>query len=83
MIIERFPEIQRLPLDEIAQLHAELGEMLFAPEEDAARDAAILELLEQRHAEYLNNPDLARPAEEVLARLRKGLVERFGERLGE
>ena len=75
MILERFPEIQQLNEDELAQLHAELGELLFAPDDDVERDAAILELLEQRRAEYLKDPSLARPAHEVLARLRKRYIE--------
>jgi putative addiction module component (TIGR02574 family) len=70
MILERFPEIKKLSPDEQEQLYAELGDLLMGSEVNAERDAAILELLEHRHAEYLRDPSLARPAEEVLARLR-------------
>jgi hypothetical protein len=76
MILERFPELEKLSLEERALLYSELGDTLF---DDAAPDRAdptILELLEKRHQEYLANPDLARPAEEVLARLRSRYSDR-------
>ena len=45
-------------------------------EENAERDAAIFELLEYRHTEYLRDPSQARPIEEVLARLRSRYIEK-------
>ena len=79
MILERFPEIQKLPPNELEQLRAELDDLLYGSPDDAERDAAILALLEHRHAEYLKDPSLARPAEEVLARLRTRYLEKAGE----
>ena len=76
MILERFPEIQKLSPAEQEQLYAELGDLLAGSEENAERDAAILELLEHRHAEYLRDPSQARPAEEVLARLRARYIDK-------
>ena len=79
MILERFPEIQKLPPNELEQLRAELDDLLFGLSDNAERNAAILELLEHRHADYLKDPSLARPAEEVLARLRARYIEKAGE----
>jgi len=73
MILERFPEIQKLPPHELEQLRAELDELLFGPPDDIVTDPAILKLLEERHAEYLKDPRLARPADEVMTRLRARL----------
>jgi hypothetical protein len=78
MILERFPELEKLSLEERALLYSELGETLFDDRPSGQSDATILELLEHRHQEYLKNPELARPAEEVLARLRSRYIDRTG-----
>ena len=75
MILERFPEIQKLPPNELEQLRAELDELLFGPPDDIVTDPAILKLLEERHAEYLRDPSTARPAAEVMAELRAKYIE--------
>ena len=76
MILERFPEIQSLSAEELAELRGELDDLLAGPADSAVTDPATLELLERRHAEYLRDPDTARPAEEVLARLRAKYLAR-------
>ncbi len=75
MILERFPEIRQLPTEELAQLHAELDEILFGPTDDVVTDPATLALLEARRAEYLRDPSTARPAEELLAELRAKYID--------
>ncbi|MEO8354073.1 MAG: addiction module protein [Chthoniobacteraceae bacterium] len=67
MILERFPEILKLSHEELCQLHSELGESLVNGHPDL--NAAVLALLEKRHAEYLEDPSLARPWEEVRDRI--------------
>jgi hypothetical protein len=69
MIIERFPEIQKLTEPEKFQLYDELGHLLATDE--PVTDPDILAVLEHRHAEYLNDPSSARPWSEVRDRLRK------------
>jgi hypothetical protein len=76
MILERFPEIQKLTQEELTQLRGELDDLLVGPVDDVVNDPAILALLEHRHAEYLRDPSTARPAEEVLARLRAKYIDR-------
>ena len=76
MILERFPEIQALTPDELAELRGELDDLLAGPVDSVVTDPATLELLERRHAEYLRDPGTARPAEEVLARLRAKYIAR-------
>ena len=70
MILERFPEIRKLPTEELAQLKWEIDTLLGGFVDEEVTDPEILKLLQERHAHYLQNPETARPAEEVLAELR-------------
>ena len=75
MILERFPEIQKLTKAERVELYCELQDIVVEENELIQPDPEIIALLEQRYREYLANPALARPAEEVLARLRANHIE--------
>lgn len=79
MILERFPEIEKLTVDEQLQLCSELQGRIFIIDDEPVRDAAILQLLEHRHAEYLRDPSTARPWSEVRARLRRKYIEKSSE----
>ena len=76
MILERFPEIQSLTPEELAELRGELEDLLAGPVDSVVTDTAILELIERRHAEYLRDPGAARPGEEILAGLRAKYIAR-------
>ena len=78
MILERFPELAKLSLEERLQLAIELTDDLFLDVGEPDPDPAILKLLEKRHQEYLAIPELARPADEVLVRLRSRHIDRPG-----
>jgi len=75
MILDRFPEIQKLTKAERIELYCELQEIVAEENESIQPDSEILAMLEQRYREYLANPESARPAEEVLARLRAKFIE--------
>ena len=70
MILERFPEIQKLAPHELEQLRGELDDLLQGPVDEVVDDPAVIELLTHRREEYLRDPSMARPANEVLADLR-------------
>ena len=76
MILDRYPEIQSLSPDELAESRGELDDLLHGPVDSSVTDPAILALLELRHAEHLRDPSTARPAEEVMARLRAQFITR-------
>ena len=70
MIIERFPEIQKLPAEELELLKWEIDNLLLGFVDEEVTDPEILKLLQERHAHYLQHPETARPAGEVFAELR-------------
>ena len=74
-MLERFPEIQRLTKDERVELYCELQDLVVEENDLIQPDPEIVALLEQRYREYLAHPETARPAEEVLARLRARYIE--------
>lgn len=74
MILERFPEIQKLSAEDKFQLYDELGALVFSDE--PVTDPNLLAILEARHRHYLEHPETARPAEEVLAELRAKYIEK-------
>ena len=69
MILDQVPAVQRLSPDEKWQLIDELWQELL-PRPDSEPQPEILALLEDRLAEYRNNPAMAAPWAEVKARLR-------------
>ena len=75
MILERFPEIKSLTMAERVELYCELQDIVVQENELITPDPEILALLEQRYREYLANPESARPASEVLARIRQRVWE--------
>ncbi len=75
MILERFPEIQKLTKAERVELYCELQDIVVEENQLIQPDPEIVALLEQRYREYLANPESARPAEEVMARLRAKFIE--------
>lgn len=78
MIIERFPEIQKLTANERVELYCELQDIVVQENELIKPDPEILALLEERHREYLANPESARPASEVMERIRQRVREAKG-----
>ena len=75
MIIERFPEIKNLTINERVELYCELQDIVVQENDLIKPDPEILALLEERHRDYLANPESARPASEVLARVRQRVWE--------
>ena len=75
MILERFPDIQKLTKEQRVELYCELQDIVVEENELIEPDPELLAVLEERYQEYLANPELARPAEEVLARLRAKFIE--------
>jgi putative addiction module component (TIGR02574 family) len=67
MILERFPEIQKLSPDERKQLYTELGDTLFIDE--PVTDPRLIALLDERWAEYQRNPSMGRTWAEVKERI--------------
>jgi putative addiction module component (TIGR02574 family) len=69
MLIEKLPDVQALAPVDKWRLIQELWQEL-APHIDSAEpDQHIVDLLEQRFAAYLADPDSARPQAEVFQRL--------------
>jgi hypothetical protein len=77
MIIERFPELQKLTPEEKQQLSAELGGTFFIDE--PVTDPEIITVLEHRMEEYRRNPASGRPWSEVRAELREKYLRSQGE----
>lgn len=75
MIFERFPDIQKLTKAERMELYCELQDIVVAENELIHPDPEIVALLEERHRHYLAHPETARPASEVMARLRAKFIE--------
>jgi hypothetical protein len=71
MLIDTLPEVQALAPADKWQLMRELWQEFVPTMADAERDQQILELLNQRFAEYLADPTSARPAAEVSERLER------------
>jgi Putative addiction module component len=66
MILERFPDVRRLPNSEKTQLVVELLEDLRESEsESEISDPVLLEILHHRRASFEANPNTARRWEEV------------------
>lgn len=68
MILERYPEIQALSAEEKLLLSDELQDAAMGIPEDPRRDAAILELLEERGRKYEADPSTGMTLEEFQAR---------------
>jgi hypothetical protein len=73
MIIERFPELQKLTPEDRALLCMELGGIVYLDE--PITDPDIIAELNRRMDEYRKNPSTGRPAFEVLDELRANYVE--------
>jgi hypothetical protein len=56
MILERYPEIETLSVEELLLLSDEIQDKAWRLKESPERDAAIAERLEERHQEYLADP---------------------------
>jgi len=75
---DRFPEIKKLTVNERIELYCELQDLVVRENDLIKPDPEVLALLEERHREYLANPESARPANEVLARVRQRVWEAKG-----
>jgi putative addiction module component (TIGR02574 family) len=69
MLIEKLPNVQSLPLEEKWLLIDELWQDLAHRIESSPADANVVELLEKRFADYLADPSLAKPTDQVFERL--------------
>ncbi|MEA3213682.1 MAG: putative addiction module component [Chthoniobacter sp.] len=77
MILERFPEIQKLSPNERLQLYSELGDTLFVDE--PVTDPVVIAELDHRWAEYQRDPSSAKPWSEVRKQLQEKHLIREGE----
>ena len=77
MILERFPEIQKLNDEELWQLYSELSDKLFIDE--PVTDPEIIAELDRRWEHYLRNPETARPWSVVREELRAKYLRPAGE----
>jgi putative addiction module component (TIGR02574 family) len=69
MLIEKFPEVQSLPVEEKWRLIDELWQNLAQQVEGAVPDKNVIAFLENRFADYFSDPSQARPMDEAFARL--------------
>ena len=77
MIIERFPELQKLSEEERIQLCAELGGIIFFDE--PVTDPELIAAFERQMEEYRRDPSLGRPWSEVRKELRAKYLQHSGE----
>lgn len=77
MIIERFPELQKLTQEERALLCAELGGVIYIDE--PVTDPDIIAELDRRMDAYRKNPSLGRPWSEVRKELRAKYLKESSE----
>ncbi len=77
MIIERFPELQKLTREERTLLCAELGGVIFIDE--PVTDPDIIAELDRRMDAYRKDPSLGRPWSEVRKELRAKYLKEPGE----
>jgi len=73
-MLDRFPEIRKLPPDELIQLSSEIDELMFVDEPATDLDPALRAELDRRMEEYRRDPSTASTWPEVRPRLH----ERFG-----
>jgi putative addiction module component (TIGR02574 family) len=73
MILERFPEIEKLSAEDQWTLYEELGKKLF--EDEPVTDPMIIAELERRMKEYRKDPKTAKPWPEVKERLTKEFLQ--------
>jgi hypothetical protein len=69
MLLERFPEVQSLAPEDKWRLIDELWCDLAHQVEGEAPNGNIIELLEKRFSDYLDDASQGRPAEDVFTRL--------------
>ena len=69
MLIEKLPDVQALAPADKWRLIRELWQDLAKQIESAEPDQRIVDLLEERFADYLAHPETARPEAEVFERL--------------
>ena len=77
MIIERFPELQKLTPEERTLLCAELGGIIYIDE--PVTDPDIIAELDRRMDAYRKDPSLGRPWSEVRKELRAKYLKEPGE----
>lgn len=77
MIIERFPELQKLTQEERALLCAELGGIIYIDE--PVTDPDIIAELDRRMDAYRKDPSLGRPWSEVRKELRAKYLKEASE----
>ncbi len=77
MILERFPEIEKLSPEERWTLYEELGKTLF--EDEPVTDPVIIAELERRMEQYRRDPSTAKPWSEVKEGLKKEFLQHPGE----
>ena len=77
MIIERFPELQKLTEDERIQLCAELGGIIFLDE--PVTDPGLIAVFERQMEDYRRDPSLGKPWSEVRKQLRAKYLKNPGE----
>lgn len=77
MIIERFPELQKLTQEERALLCAELGGIIYIDE--PVTDPDIIAELDRRMDAYRKDPSLGRPWSEVRKALRAKYLKEASE----
>jgi putative addiction module component (TIGR02574 family) len=70
-MIEQLPEVQKLTPKQKFQLASELWDEISEQDDAAEPDPAIVELLEQRHAEYKSGRQPSSSWEDVKRRLGK------------
>lgn len=75
MILDRFPDIEKLTKDERMELYCELQDLVMKESDLVHVDPGILAMLEERHRHYVAHPETARPASEVMAELRAKYIE--------
>ena len=76
MIIERFPELEKLTQEERALLCAELGGIIYIDE--PVTDPIIIAELARRWEEYLRDPSTAKPWSQVRKEAREKYLTRAG-----
>ena len=79
MILDRFPEIKRLSLQERMTLYCELQDLVIEENDLITPDPELIAELDRRMEEYRKDPSTAKPWSEVRARLQARLQSASGE----